>query len=45
LEAIDSQRIATLVEYLEDFTGYLVVALLPEDSQALHGEYQEITEI
>lgn len=45
LEAIDSQRIATLVEYLEDYTGYLVVALLPEDSQALHGEYQEITEI
>jgi chromosome segregation ATPase len=28
LEAIDAERIATFVEYLEDYTDYLVVALL-----------------
>jgi len=45
LEAIDSERIATLVEYLTDFSNYLVVALLPEDASALPQEYERITEI
>ena len=43
LEAIDSERIAALVEYLTDYTGYLLVALLPEDGSALPDEYQRIT--
>ena len=31
LEALDSVRIAALVEYFEECAGYLVVALLSED--------------
>jgi hypothetical protein len=45
LEAIDSERIATLVEYLTDYTGYLLIALLPEDASALPDEYERITKI
>jgi chromosome segregation ATPase len=45
LEAIDSERIATLVDYLSKFAGYLLVALLPEDAAALKQDYQRITEI
>ena len=45
LEAIDSERIATLVEYLDDYTGYLLVALLPEDAAALSDEYERVAEI
>ena len=45
LEAIDSERIATLVKYLDDCTGYLLVALLPEDAAALSDEYERITDI
>ncbi|WP_336328601.1 archaea-specific SMC-related protein [Halovenus sp. HT40] len=45
LEAIDSERIATLISYLEDYTEYLIVALLPEDAQALSAEYTRITDI
>lgn len=45
LEAIDSERIATLVEYLTDYTGYLLVALLPEDASALSDDYERLTEI
>ncbi|WP_423750707.1 archaea-specific SMC-related protein [Salinirarus marinus] len=45
LEAIDSDRIAGLVEYLQEYTGYLVVALLPEDAGALDDEYQRITDV
>lgn len=45
LEAIDSERIAALIEYLTDYTGYLLVALLPEDAAALPDEYNRITEI
>jgi DNA repair exonuclease SbcCD ATPase subunit len=40
LEAIDSDRIATLIDYLEEYTEYLVVALLPEDATALDEEYR-----
>ena len=45
LEAIDSDRIAALVEYFSDFADYLVVALLPEDAQALDDEYTRLTEL
>jgi chromosome segregation ATPase len=43
LEAIDSDRIARLIEYFEEYTPYLVVALLPEDAAALDGDYNRIT--
>ncbi|ELY35470.1 archaea-specific SMC-related protein [Halalkalicoccus jeotgali] len=45
LEALDSERIAALVEYLEQYAPYIVVALLPEDAAALDEEYPRITEI
>jgi len=45
LEAIDSERIADLVEYFSEFASYLVVALLPEDARALPDDYTRITEI
>jgi len=45
LEAIDSDRIATLVEYMEGYADYLVAALLPEDAAALDDSYRRITEI
>jgi len=45
VEAIDSQRLADLVEYFTDYSEYLVVALLEEDAQALSDEYERISEI
>jgi len=45
LESIDSDRIATLVEYIEEHSEYLVVALLPEDAAAIENEYQMMSEI
>jgi len=45
LEALDSNRIAALVEYFGEYAEYLVVALLPEDAAALSDEYRRITEI
>jgi len=45
LEAIDAGRIAALVEYLNDYTNYLLVTLLPKDAAALPGEYERVTEI
>lgn len=45
LEALDSERIATLVDYIREYTPYLVVALLPEDAAALDDDYTYITEI
>ncbi len=45
LEAIDSDRIAELIEYFEEFVDCLVVALLPEDAQALSAEHHYVTEI
>ncbi|MDL5360774.1 archaea-specific SMC-related protein [Halalkalicoccus sp. NIPERK01] len=45
LEALDSERIAALVEYLEQYAPYIVVALLPEDAAALDDDYPRITEI
>ncbi|PSP82261.1 chromosome segregation protein SMC [Halobacteriales archaeon QS_1_68_17] len=45
LEAIDSDRIAALVDYFEEYVDYLVVALLPEDAAALDESYHRVTEI
>ncbi len=45
LEAIDSDRIATLVDYFSEYAGYLVTALLPEDAAALDDAYERVTEI
>ena len=42
LEAIDSEWIASLVEYFTDYALYLVVALLPKDAAALHEDYERI---
>ncbi|MFW5955773.1 MAG: archaea-specific SMC-related protein [Halorhabdus sp.] len=45
LEAIDSNRIARLIEYFAEYATYLVVSLLPEDAQAVDEEYPRITSI
>ncbi|MFB6295582.1 MAG: archaea-specific SMC-related protein [Halobacteriales archaeon] len=45
IESIDSDRIARLVEYIADYTDYLVVALLEEDAAALDDEHERITGI
>ncbi|MFC6725310.1 chromosome segregation protein SMC, partial [Halobium palmae] len=45
LEAIDSARIAALVEYFEEYAPNIVVALLPEDARALDDDYARVTEI
>ncbi|WP_224270919.1 archaea-specific SMC-related protein [Haloprofundus salinisoli] len=45
LEAIDSDRIARLVDYLSDYAEFLVVALLPEDAQAIENEDARVSEI
>lgn len=45
LEAIDSARIADLIAYFEEYADYLIVALLPEDAQAVDENYHYITEI
>lgn len=42
LEAIDSERIAELIDYFAEFVPYLIVALLPEDAEALTDEYAYI---
>jgi DNA repair exonuclease SbcCD ATPase subunit len=42
LEAIDSERIAALIEYFTEYAPYLVVALLPEDAAALDDEYERV---
>jgi chromosome segregation ATPase len=45
IEAIDSDRIARLIDYVADYAEYVVVALLPEDAQAIDDDDQQITEI
>ena len=45
LEAIDSTRIATIVDYLAEISEYLVVALLEEDAAALSDDYRYVTDI
>lgn len=43
LEAIDSDRIATLVDYFASYAPFLVVALLPADAAALDDSYDRVT--
>jgi len=45
LEAIDSDRIAALVDHFREYSPHIVVALLPEDAQALDEDYHRVTEI
>jgi chromosome segregation ATPase len=45
LEAIDSTRIAALVEYFADKSEYLAIALLTEDAEALSDEYTYVVSI
>lgn len=45
LEAIDADRISSLVDYLSEYAEYLIVALLPEDAAKLDEEYVRISEI
>ncbi|WP_459194659.1 archaea-specific SMC-related protein [Halosimplex sp. J119] len=45
IEAIDSDRIARLVDYVAEYAEYVVVALLEEDAQALDDAYQRVTEV
>jgi len=45
IEAIDSARIAQLVDYVAEYAEYVVVALLPEDAQALDDDYRRLIDI
>jgi len=45
LEAIDSDRIARVVDYFRTHADYLVAALLPEDADALPEEYAYVENI
>lgn len=45
LEAIDSDRIAKLVDYFKRYPDYLVAALLPEDAAATAEAYPTIRDI
>jgi chromosome segregation ATPase len=45
LEAIDSERIAVLIEYFQEYADHLVVALLSEDAAALETDHQTINRI
>jgi len=45
LEAIDSDRIARVVDYFRTHADYLVAALLPEDAAALSEEYAYVEQI
>ena len=44
LEAIDADRIAKLVDYVSEYADFLVVALLPDDAQAVDID-NRVTEI
>ncbi|OVE83954.1 archaea-specific SMC-related protein [Natronolimnobius baerhuensis] len=45
LEAVDSDRIADLVEYFREYTDFLVVALLPEDASAIDDSHERVRSI
>ncbi|WP_418286500.1 archaea-specific SMC-related protein [Halorubrum sp. DTA46] len=45
LEAIDSNRIARVVEYFREHSEYLIAALLPEDAASLTEEYTYVETI
>jgi DNA repair exonuclease SbcCD ATPase subunit len=42
VEAIDANRLADLVEYVAEYSDYLVVALLAEDAAALSDDYEYV---
>lgn len=43
VEAIDADRLVTLVEHFADHSLFLFVALLPEDAAAFPGQYARVT--
>jgi hypothetical protein len=45
LETIDSDRIASLIGYLEEYVPFVVVALFSDDKQAVDDDYLRITAI
>jgi DNA repair exonuclease SbcCD ATPase subunit len=45
LEAIDSERIADLIDYVADYADYTVVALLPEDAGAVDDSHPRVSRI
>ncbi|WP_135822145.1 archaea-specific SMC-related protein [Halostella litorea] len=45
LEPIDSDRIAALVDYFSSYVDYFVVALLPEDAEALDVDHHRVAEV
>jgi DNA repair exonuclease SbcCD ATPase subunit len=45
LEAIDSDRIARLIAYFTDYPEFLVVALLPEDANAVDVDHATVMEL
>ena len=45
LEAIDAERIALLIEYLDEYAPAIVAALLPEDTRLLDDSIPRITDI
>ncbi|MCU4751405.1 AAA family ATPase [Halobacteria archaeon AArc-curdl1] len=45
LEAIDSNRIAKLVEYFSQYAETVVIALLPADAATLDDDYKRVTSI
>lgn len=45
LEAIDAERLSKLVEYFDGYAEHVVVALLPEDAQAISTAEAPITDI
>lgn len=45
LEALDSGRLAELVDYLQTYSEYLLIALLPDDAAAMDDQYERVTEI
>jgi hypothetical protein len=45
VEAIDANRLADLVEYVAEYSDYLVVALLAEDAAALSDDYEYVQNI
>ena len=45
LEALDSGRIARLVDYFEEYPDYFVAALLPEDAQAVDQPHNVVSEL
>lgn len=45
LEAIDSDRIARLIGYFAKYPDFLLVALLPEDANAIEIDHETVTQI